>query len=101
MTARTLTFEDFDSRVGQSLRMCLDDGGSTDLVLLECARRELAGGPPSFELLFLGGSDAPRAQGSYLLSAEDFEPALVFLVPVRQIADGVEYHAAFNHYDGG
>jgi hypothetical protein len=50
----------------------------------------------SFNLLFRAGPDAPREQGLYLLSREDFEPAPIFLVPVRALPDGVEFHAVFN-----
>jgi len=97
MTGTPLGFEDFADRVGQSFAMrAAPDGDAVEIVLTECTRSSIAGMPRSFNLLFRAGPDAPREQGSYLLSREDFEPAPVFLVPVRALADGLEFHAVFN-----
>lgn len=101
MTEAAPTFDDFDSRVGRSFTMQLGLDRAAEIVLSECTRQDLPGGPSCFTLLFRGGLDAPPAQGSYLLAADDFGPAPVFLVPVRQLADGVEYHAVFNQHNGG
>jgi hypothetical protein len=111
MTARPLSFEDFSSRVGQSFTMRFGteeaDGTATagttqadsgaELMLTECTPSSIPGMSRSFNLLFRAGPDAPREQGLYLLSREDFEPAPIFLVPVRALADGLEFHAVFNH----
>jgi hypothetical protein len=101
MSDRPLSFADFSARVGQSFTMRLgaDDAagaGTCEIVLAECARSSVSGASRSFDLLFRAGSDAPREQGSYLVSREDFEPAPIFLVPVRALPDGVEFHAVFN-----
>jgi hypothetical protein len=102
MSERSLGFEDFQSRVGQSftMRYATDDSagaaGACEAVLTECARSPVSGAPRSFNLLFRAGPDAPREQGTYLLSRDDFEPAPIFLVPVRATPDGVEFHAVFN-----
>ncbi|HEY0166326.1 MAG TPA: hypothetical protein VGB75_04715 [Jatrophihabitans sp.] len=85
-------FEDYHARVGQSFTMRFGEQDVIESVLLECERR----GPQSFSLLFRAGPNAPREQGTYLLSAEDFGPRPVFLVPVRETPDGVEFHAVFN-----
>ena len=98
MNARPLSYEDFSGRVGQSftMRSAPDDAATAELVLTECARSSIPGATRSFNLLFRAGPDAPREQGNYLLSREDFEPAPIFLVPVRALADGLEFHAVFN-----
>jgi hypothetical protein len=123
MSVRSLSFEDFQHRVGQTftMRYPTDAGadeaaeaagaeaagatheaaGATpeaacDAVLTECARSSVSGASRSFNLLFRAGPDAPREQGTYLLGRDDFEPAPIFLVPVRALADGVEFHAVFN-----
>ena len=70
-------------------------------MLTECARSSVPGASRSFNLLFRAGPDAPREQGTYLLSRQDFEPAPIFLVPVRTTPDGAEFHAVFNPIDGG
>jgi hypothetical protein len=102
MSDRPLRFEDFSARVGQSftMRFGADDpagaGGICELVLTDCARSSIPGASRSFNLLFRAGADAPREQGSYLVSREDFEPAPIFLVPVRALPNGLEFHAVFN-----
>ncbi len=103
MSARSLSFEDFQPRVGQSFSLSYGDpadpgdpAGACEAVLTECARSSVSGAPRSFNLLLRVGPDAPREQGLYLLSRDDFEPALIFLVPVRATPDGVEFHAVFN-----
>lgn len=97
MSDRPLTFEDFSTRVNGRFAMRDEHDRVSEVILLECTRLQLAGGPRSFTLLFRGGPDAPAAQGTYLLSADGFEPAPIFLVPARRTSDGVEYHAVFNH----
>ena len=99
MSDRPLSFEDFSARVGQSFTMRFgteDATGAAEIVLTECAHSTIRSTPRSFNLLFRAGPDAPREQGLYLLGRDDFEPAPIFLVPVRALADGVEFHAVFN-----
>lgn len=101
MTDRELLFEDFNSRVNGRFAMRDEYGHASEIVLIECTGRQPTNDSRSFTLLFHGAADAPAIQGMYLLSAEDFEPAPVFLVPVRRTSDGVEYDAVFNHHNGG
>jgi hypothetical protein len=109
MTARSLSFEDFSPRVGQAFTMRSYSGteandaagphdapGAAEIVLIECERSTIRSAPRSFNLLFRAGPDVPREQGLYLIGREDFEPAPIFLVPVRALADGLEFHAVFN-----
>jgi len=104
MRGRSLRYEDFAPRVGQHFTMRFggadttgaDAGDSCEVVLTDCAPSSIRSMPASFDLLFRAGPDAPREQGNYLLSREDFEPAPIFLVPVRALADGLEFHAVFN-----
>jgi hypothetical protein len=100
MTERELVFEDFNSRVNRRFTMLDEHERASEITLVECSQRP-ADDPRSFTLLFRGAPDGPAVQGMYLLSADDFEPAPVFLVPVARTSDGVDYHAVFNHYDGG
>lgn len=103
MIDRPLHLSDFSARVGQrfSLRFSIQPGGDDadgvcEIELTQCDRSAVPGAARSFNLTFRGGPDAPRQQGLFLLSRDDFPPALVFLVPVRALADGVELHAVFN-----
>ena len=104
MSDRQLRFEDFSERVGQSftMRTAAEDAasganaGPAELVLTGCARSPMSGASRSFNLLFRAGPDAPWEQGLYVLGRADFESAAIFLVPVRALADGLEFHAVFN-----
>jgi hypothetical protein len=100
MTDQPLSFSDFSARIGQTFAMRFPTGpdteGSCEVELTECVRSTVPGASRSYSLTFQAGPDAPREQGLYLLSREDFEPAPIFLVPVRALADGLEFHAVFN-----
>ena len=103
MTGRALSFADFSARVGQRFTMRFsvqpdgeDADGTCEAELTECVRSTVPGASRSFDLTFRAGPDAPREQGNYLLEREDFAPAPIFLVPVRALADGLEFHAVFN-----
>jgi|GEM_PF-1974938 len=108
MIDRPLSFEDFSPRVGQRFTMRFsvqpdgeDADGVCEVELTECVRSTVPGASRSFDLTFRAGPDAPREQGNYLLIREDFAPTPIFLVPVRALADGLEFHAVFNPPDGG
>lgn len=106
MTSPSLGYEDFAPRVGQSFTMRFGgmpsttedpaDENSCEIVLTDCVRSSVRGMSRSFNLLFRAGPDAPREQGLYVVSGDDFEPVPIFLVPVRALADGLEFHAVFN-----
>jgi len=103
MTARQLNYSDFSARVGQRFTMRFsirpdgeDADGACEVELTECERSTVTGASGAFDLTFRAGPDAPREQGNYLLVREDFPPAPIFLVPVRALADGLEFHAVFN-----
>lgn len=106
MTAPSPDYDDWAPRVGQSFTMRFGgipstaeqpaDGNSCEIVLTDCVRSSVHGMPRSFNLLFRAGTDAPREQGLYVVSGDDFEPVPIFLVPVRALADGLEFHAVFN-----
>lgn len=114
MTTKQPGFEDFEALVDQVFTMRLEPDSSTQLRLVSCTRRDVAGGPPSFAVEFSGGPDAPVEQGTYLLSAggagetsaqglpsADFDETAIFLVPLRQPPAGVDYLAVFNQLDQG
>jgi hypothetical protein len=78
--------------------MRLPDGTTRELDLLECQHMPAPAGTTSFRLAFLMRTDGP-GQGSYELSAAGLDPDLVFVVPVKQRPDGIEYEAVFNQLD--
>jgi uncharacterized protein DUF6916 len=91
-----LSYEDFQPLVGQPFTAHFGEDDVREIVLLECTLGAAHGRSRSFSLLFRAGPDAPREQGNYLLSRENFGPGPIFLVPVRATPDGVEFHAVFN-----
>ncbi|MDQ1731682.1 MAG: hypothetical protein QOK10_1841 [Pseudonocardiales bacterium] len=95
------SFTAFEQRVGQPFLMRIAEDIQIELSLLECTNSQRAGGPPGFTLHFAGGPDAPPSQGTYLLSADGFDEAPIFLVPLRRTAEGLEYHAVFSQSDEG
>lgn len=49
-----------------------------------------------YSLVFKAPNDAPPEQGLYTLSAEGFEETMVFLVPVAQKRDHIQFEAVYN-----
>ncbi len=86
------SYQDFAARVGNTFSARPQAGAAFELELTDCAET----GPNGFSLTFKAGVQAPIEQATYLLSADGFDPQPVFLVPVRPLADGVEYQAVFN-----
>jgi hypothetical protein len=92
----TLDYATFAGRVGADFTLHLPDGDRASLVLTEC----ISDAPGSFSLIFKAGPTAPAEQATYQLSAADFGPERVFLVPVARRPDDsqfpLEYQAIFN-----
>lgn len=97
---RPLSYDDFINRIGQTFTMRFATGPDTEAScpaeLTGCARSTVPGASRAFNLTFRAGPDAPREQGLYVVSGDDFDPVPIFLVPVRALADGLEFHAVFN-----
>lgn len=96
MTGNDISRQDFADRVGERFSMPRPAGEQVELTLTECTDLGPEQDSASFSLTFTAGPDAPIEQASYLLSADGFPAAPIFLVPVRQLPDGVEYQAVFN-----
>ena len=50
----------------------------------------------AFSLLFRGPAEPLLSQGSYQVGHPIMEELMIFVVPIRQTPEGVEYHAVFN-----
>jgi hypothetical protein len=92
----TPSYQAYADRLDTEFSMQLPDGSHAPLVLIECT----AASPTSFALTFKAGPQAPIEQASYSITADDFGPELVFLVPLRLRPNDsdfpLEYHAIFN-----
>ncbi|MGI8664882.1 MAG: DUF6916 family protein [Jatrophihabitans sp.] len=98
------SYETFRSRLDQPFSMRLTDDRVIELVLTGCVPGQAVPHqevihqkvePHSFSLTFKAGADAPIEQATFLLSADGFGPSPIFLVPLRQLPDGLEYQAVF------
>jgi uncharacterized protein DUF6916 len=96
MPEQPMTYEVFAERVRQRFSMRAADR-DIEVILTECQAAQHEGGPATFSLTFKAGPDAPIEQSTYLLSADGFGPAPIFLVPVRKLPDGLEYQAVFTN----
>ncbi|MEO6700258.1 MAG: hypothetical protein ABI140_18135 [Jatrophihabitantaceae bacterium] len=104
MDEPALSYELFEQRVNKPFTLVLPgehEHRTVAAVLTECVRARPAGGTSGFSLTFKAGPDAPIEQSTYLLSADGLAPAPIFLVPRRQLPDGLEYLAVFTHLDEG
>ncbi len=97
MTDSPLTLASFQALREQPFSMRLPDGSQVALRLQECSVSGADADPSAFALTFAAGSDGPLEQSTYPLSAAGFGPVPIFLVPLRQLPDGVEYQAVFNN----
>jgi uncharacterized protein DUF6916 len=73
-----------------------ESGEGVAAELVECSPRPDNGRSRGYSLTFRVSRPIPAEQGNYLVSADSLTPTPIFLVPVRQTADGVDFHAVFN-----
>jgi hypothetical protein len=91
-----LTREDFDSRIGDSFRLSLPSGEAMELRLLEAAEIGGTGKARSpFSVVFRGPNEPVLPQAIYHLEHDGMGPLEIFLVPLSQGSDGVDYEAVF------
>jgi hypothetical protein len=65
-------------------------------LLVECSSHRDNGRSTSYSVTFRAPLPVSAEQGTYLVEADSLTPSPIFLVPVRQTADGVDFHAVFN-----
>ena len=89
---------DFAALVGEPVTLCVADGPARDVParVTACSEPETHGDIVSYSVTVVAGPDAPRQQAVFFLAAVGHEPEPVFLVPRRDVGDGLEYEAVFN-----
>lgn len=90
---------DFAAQVGDQVTLRAVHGTETLAVranLTACSDAVRADGFSSYTVSFLADPDAPREQAVFLVEGSGRDPAPVFLVPVRELGDRLEYVAVFN-----
>ena len=98
---KVLQFSDFSSLVGSSFHVHTQSSALLQLELEEATKigdRSAAQNKrtESFALLFKGPSARVLPQKTYSLTHSQLGNLRIFLVPVKQDADGMRYEAIFN-----
>jgi hypothetical protein len=88
-------YADFAARIDTSFLLTHGDGTTSRVQLVGCEQAPAAVGLSSYSLTFSGGADGPAEQGTFLLRADGFDEFAIFLVPVRQGREGMDYQAVF------
>ncbi len=90
-----ITIDDFRPHVGETCELKLQEAGlSLDLVEVTPKGQSLREGG-AFALLWEAPSDPMLAQGIYSIRVPDLGAIEVFIVPVAQFDDVIQYEAVF------
>lgn len=92
------TKDEFASAVNSSFKAVHSGGSTTDLLLLKFEDVVTNSVQETYTLLFRAPEDAVASQGIYRLEHEKLGSMDVFLVPIKQDAEGLYYEAVFNHF---
>jgi hypothetical protein len=74
------------------------ESGEIPLELTEVTSRKLVQRNEQFSIILRGPSDRPLGQGTMPMEHQKFGKIDLFIVPIRQAADGMYYEAAFNRF---
>jgi len=94
----SLTHEGLVENLNTKFQVSVEDASIIDLDLTEVSELNLAGNQEQFSILFRGPGDRFLGQGIRSLAHEILGQTEVFLVPVRQDAEGFYYEAVFNRF---
>lgn len=96
---------DFSARVGTEVTLRAVDGPAAGqdvpATLAACSDAVRRGDHVSYAVTFLAGVGAPREQAMFLVQGAGRDAEPLFLVPRRDVGDGLEYEAVFNQSDDG
>jgi len=102
MDVSSLTYETFAALVGTLFSARTPSGDAVPFILVDAHNTELAGAPAAdgttrtqFSLVFRGPADRVLEQGSYEFSSSALGTHVIFVVPIRQDADGRYYEAVY------
>jgi hypothetical protein len=99
-----ISFEVFAARLDHRFVLRRHDtaepGEPVAAVLVECTPQPANDRSTGYSLTFRAPLPAPAEQGNYLVESEGLTPTRIFLVPVRQTTDGLDFQAVFNQLTG-
>jgi hypothetical protein len=90
--AQELTLKFFEPLAGKTF--AVQPAGTLKLVSVTPGRQQP--GYEIFSLIFHGPAASVLPQGIYNLQAEGAEPIDLFLVPIGQVGEEIQYQAVFN-----
>jgi hypothetical protein len=95
-----LTLARFESRLGDSFRIALENGQRIDVELVEAAASGAGATPPEgvrepFSIVFRGPFEPVLPQRIYLMEHDDLGSLEIFLVPIGPDKSGMRYEAVF------
>jgi hypothetical protein len=100
MPDRSLVYEDFADKVGDTFAISEDGLPAIPLTLKEAVPLNPAFGLPSarapFSLVFTAADPRVLPQRLYRLAHKVMGELTIFLVPVGKVTDGLAYQATFN-----
>jgi uncharacterized protein DUF6916 len=92
----SLTHEAFTQNANTKFKVLLDENAAVELELVDVSELKLYPQQEEFALEFRGPLDMFLAQGVQNFAHEQMGEFEMFIVPVRQEADGFYYEAVFN-----
>jgi hypothetical protein len=94
----SLTHEAFVQNVNTNFRVSGDDSGQIDLELTEVSELKLVKTQEEFAIVFRGPLDHFLEQSIHSFDHEKMGQFELFIVPIRQNAEGFYYEAVFNRF---
>lgn len=92
----SLTHETFTQHANTKFQVVLDENTTVDLDLVDVSELKLHPRQEEFSVEFRGPLNVFLGQGVYSFAHENMGQFELFIVPVRQEADGYYYEAVFN-----
>jgi uncharacterized protein DUF6916 len=92
----SLTHEEFSEQANRKFEVEVDENTVVELELIEVSDLKLYPQQEEFVLLFRGPSDTFLGQGGRYFRNDKMGRFEIFIVPIRQDAQGYYYEAVFN-----
>lgn len=90
----------FKANLSGEFKVKLENDGDLALQLTQVSAKKDQGPYESYTVEFTGPKEAPLNQGMYELSNKSLGKHTIFLVPVGEKKEGIEYEAVFSYEKG-
>ena len=99
--AATLEHEIFSKYLNTNFRISIGESNTVEAELSEVSELLLSPGQERFAIVFRGPKEPFIPQASYPFEHDGMGEFILFIVPIRQDADGIFYEAVFNRMRKG